>query len=176
MSLGETRSGLDCRCSARVAGAPTPLRVTATNLDISDVIDRVLPGVRLEFNVTGARVSALSGVGTTGADGSFSTFATLVAPANQIQVEIIARAGAGGPELDRVTVSANVGSGSITIGDGEAFLFANAEAADSVIESTEPNFSDTASAADKDATASSTATTALQLSSGGMEFTGSANI
>ena len=159
-----------------VAGAPTPLRVTATNLDISDVIDQVLPGVRLEFNVTGGTVSAPSGVGTTGADGSFSTFATLDAPASQIQIEIIARAGPGGRELDRVTVSANAGSGSITIGDGQAFLVANAEAADEVIESSEPNFSDTASAADKDATASSTATTALQLSSGGMEFTGSASI
>ena len=159
-----------------VAGAPTPLRVTATNLDISDVVDQVLPGVRLEFNVTGGTVSTPSGVGTTGADGSFSTFATLVAPASQIQIEVIARAGAGGPELDRVTVSANAGSGSITIGDGRAFLVANAEGDDEVIDNAEPNFSDTASAADKDATASSTATTALQLSSGGMEFTGSANI
>ena len=64
----------------------------------------------------------------------------------------------------------------MTVGDGYAFLVANAEADDEVIDSADPNFSDTASAADKDATASSTATTALQLSSGGMEFTGSANI
>ena len=98
------------------------------------------------------------------------------APATQIDIQVIARAGAGGPELDRINFTAFAGSGSVTVGDGNAFLVANAEGDDEVIDSADPNFSDTASAADKDATASSTATTALQLSSGGMEFTGSANI
>ena len=114
--------------------------------------------------------------GLTGADGSFTTTATLASPATQIDIQVIARAGAGGPELDRINFTAFAGSGPVTVGDGYAFLVANAEAADEVIDSHDPNFSDTASAADKDATASSTATTALQLSSGGMEFTGSANI
>ena len=62
------------------------------------------------------------------------------------------------------------------VGDGRAFLVANAEGDDEVIDDADPNFSDSASAADKDATASSSATTALKLSSGGMEFTGSANV
>ena len=157
----------------RVAGPPTQLRIVALDTGIDPAVAE-LPGVRLEFSAVGGTVGAANGV--TGADGSFTTIATLVSPATQIHIEVIARAGAGGPELDRINFTAFAGSGPVTVGDGQAFLVANAEAADEVIDSADPNFSDTASAADKDATASSTATTALQLSSGGMEFTGSANI
>jgi hypothetical protein len=152
---------------------PTQLRIVALDTGIDPAVAE-LPGVRLEISAVGGTVGAATGV--TGADGSFTTTATLVSPATQIDIQVIARAGAGGPELDRINFTAFAGSGPVTVGDGYAFLVANAEAADEVIDSHDPNFSDTASAADKDATASSTATTALQLSSGGMEFTGSANI
>jgi hypothetical protein len=155
-------------------GAPNGLRVVARRTDIADPVAAEQPGVRLEFNVTGGTTSVASGV--TGADGTFSTSATLVSPASQISIEIIARAGQGGPELDRTTVSATAGTGPITVGDGSAFLVANAESADEVHDIADPNFSDSVSAADKDATASATGSSSLQVTSTGMEFTGNASI
>ena len=95
------------------AGVATNLRVLARRTDLTDATVRQQPGVRLEYTVTGGNVGAVTGV--TGQDGAFSTTATLVSPANELEIEIIARAGAGGPELDRLTVMATrAGLGNIT--------------------------------------------------------------
>jgi hypothetical protein len=155
-------------------GVATPFRVAARRTDISDPVAAEQPGVRLEFNVTGGTTTVASGL--TGADGSFTTNATLVSPANQISIEIVARAGQGGPELDRITVSAAAGTGPITVGEGTAFLVANAEGDDEVKDIPDANFSDSVSAADKDATAAATASSSLQVTSTGMEFSGTATI
>ena len=154
-------------------GRATQLRIVALDAGM-DPAAAELPGVRLEISAVGGTVGAATGV--TGADGSFTTTATLVSPATQIDIQVIARAGAGGPELDRINFTAFAGSGPVTVGAGRAFLVANAEGADDVKEFESPNFSGAVSAADKDANASGTGSSALQLSSGGMEFTGSANI
>ena len=155
-------------------GVSTPLRIVAKRPDIADPIAAEQPGVRLELSATGGTVANTTGL--TGADGSFTTSATLVSPASRLDVTIIARAGLGGRELDRITVSATPGTGPITVGDGYAFLVANAEADDDVKEFFDPNFSDSVSAADKDATASGIGSSSLQVTSTGMEFSGSGNI
>jgi len=155
-------------------GVATTLRIAARRPDIGDPVAAQQPGVRLELTATGGTVA--NATGTTGADGTFSTTATLVSPASQLDVEVVARAGQGGPELDRFTVSATPGTGPISIGDGTAFLVANAEGADDVKEFFDPNFSGSVSAADKDATASGTASSSLQVTSTGMEFSGNATI
>ena len=55
--------------------------------------------------------------------------------------------------LDQLTVTAARGSGPVTIMEGETFLVANAEVDDEVKENEDPNYSDSVSAADNDASA-----------------------
>jgi hypothetical protein len=95
-------------------GVATNLRILARRTDLTDPTVRQQPGVRLEYSVTGGNVGAVTGV--TGQDGAFSTTATLVSPADELEIEVVARAGAGGPELDRLTVLATrAGQGQVTI-------------------------------------------------------------
>jgi Subtilase family len=95
-------------------GVATSLRIVARRTDLTDPTVRQQPGVRLEYAVTGGNVGAVTGV--TGQDGAFSTTATLVPPAEELEIEVIARAGEGGPELDRLTVVANrPASGQVSI-------------------------------------------------------------
>ena len=75
-------------------GQATQLRIVALDTGM-DPAAAELPGVRLEISAVGGTVGAATGV--TGPDGSFTTTATLVSPATQIDIQVIARAGAGGP-------------------------------------------------------------------------------
>lgn len=65
------------------------------------------PGVRLELAVSGGTVGAVTGV--TDPIGEFRTTGTLVAPSTTIEITIVARAGADGPELADATVRATAG-------------------------------------------------------------------
>ena len=129
--------------------------------------------MHLDFALTSGTLGAASGA--TGVDGAFSTTASLGA-SGDFEVEVIARAGSGGPELDRMTVTAARGSGPVTFMEGETFLVANAEADDEVKENENINYSDSVSAADKDASASATLSSALQQATDGPSFTGSASV
>jgi hypothetical protein len=151
-----------------------PLRIVARNQALlAHPSASHLPGVHLDFNLVSGTLSAVDG--TTGIDGAFSTDASL-GPTGGFEVEVIARAGAGGPELDRLTVTATRGTGPVTFMEGETFLVANAEADADVKDNEEINYSDSVSAADKDATASASLTSALQQGSSGPTFTGSATV
>jgi hypothetical protein len=68
------------------------------------------------------------------------------------------------------------GTAPITVGQGTAFLVATAEGDDDLEEFPDANFNDSVSAADQDATASATASSSLQVTSTGMEFSGTATI
>jgi hypothetical protein len=95
-------------------GAATNLRILARRTDLTDATVKQQPGVRLEYTVTGGNVGAVTGL--TGQDGAFSTTATLVSPADEVEIEVVARAGQGGPELDRLTVVATrPASGQVSI-------------------------------------------------------------
>ena len=154
-------------------GQTEQLRIRARNPDLSDPTVSHLPGVHLDFNLVSGTMGATSG--TTGIDGAFSTSASL-GPTGGFEVEVTARAGPGGPVLDQLTVTATRGSGPITIMEGETFLVANAELDDEVKENEDPNYSDTVSAAEDDASASASLSTALDQSSEGFTFTGVASI
>ena len=108
-------------------GFANNLRIVARRTDLTDPTVRQQPGVRLEYTVTGGNVGAVTGV--TGQDGSFSTTATLVSPADELEIEVVARAGAGGPELDRLTVVATrPSSGNVSIAMVRSSFSAYAEA------------------------------------------------
>jgi hypothetical protein len=95
------------------SGQSAQLRVRARRTDLADATVSQQPGVLLELAVTGGTVGAVTG--TTGEDGMFATTATLVGSAPELRVDIIARAGKGGPELDRVTVRATRGGGTMFV-------------------------------------------------------------
>jgi hypothetical protein len=155
-------------------GQSATLRIRARRTDLSDPAVSHQPGVHLEFRRVSGTVSPT--FGTTGIDGTFSTTASLEATGD---LEFVITAHAGGPTgpvLDQITVTAARGSGPFRIMEGETFLVANAEADADVKDSVEPNYSDTVSAADRDATASASLSTALDQSSAGFTFTGVASI
>jgi hypothetical protein len=154
-------------------GQSAQLRIVARRSDLSDATVSQQPGVHLDFSQTSGTLGAVDG--TTGQDGAFATTASL-GPTGGFEVEVIARAGVGGPELDRLTVTATRGSGPLTSVEAHNFLVANAEADDDVKDSDDPSYSDSVSAADKDATASATLSSAFGQSAGGFTFTGVANV
>jgi hypothetical protein len=84
------------------SGGSAALSVQATRRDLS-VGQR---GVHLELAATGGTVDHQHGV--TDALGLFQTNARLAAGSTQITIEIVAHAGAGGPEIARRTVQASV--------------------------------------------------------------------
>ena len=129
-------------------GGSAPLRIVARRSDLADPTVSQQPGVHLDFVPASGSVGAITG--TTGADGAFATTGSL-GPSGDFSVEVIARAGDGGPELDRLTVTAARGAGPVVLGTGSTFLVANAEADDDVEENEAINYSGSVSAADKDA-------------------------
>jgi Subtilase family len=153
-------------------GQTHPLRILARRTDLTDPAVSHQPGVHLDFAQTSGVLGATTG--TTGQDGAFTTDASL-GPSGGLDVEVTARAGAGGPPLDTVRITAAPGSGPITFMEGSTFLVANAEGDDDVKDNEDVNYSDSVSAADKDATAFATLTSALDLSDGGFSFTGQAS-
>jgi hypothetical protein len=155
-------------------GHSEPLRIVARRNDLlAHPSVSHQPGVHLDYNLVSGTLGAVDG--TTGIDGAFTTNASL-GPSGDFEVEVIARAGVGGPELDRLTVTAARGTGPVTFMEGETFLVANAEGDDDVKENEEINYSDSVSAADKDATATANLSSALQQGSNGPTFTGNASI
>jgi Subtilase family len=154
-------------------GQSAQLRIRARRTDLSDPTVSQQPGVHLDFQLDSGAMGAPSG--TTGLDGTFSTSAGL-GPTGGFEVEVIARAGPGGPELDRLTVTA-ARAGPVTLMEGQTFLVANAEGDDDVEENeASPNYTGSVSAADQDATASGTLSTTFGSSAAGFTFTGMANI
>jgi hypothetical protein len=153
-------------------GQTAQLRIRAHRTDLADPTVSQQPGVHLDLVPASGSVGAVTG--TTGQNGAFATTASLGSTGG-FEVEVIARAGANGPELDRLTVTATRGSGPVTFMEGRTFLVANAEGDDDVKDNEDVNYSDSVSAADKDATAFATLTSALQLSDGGFSFTGQAS-
>ena len=112
--------------------------------------------------------------GTTGLDGAFSTTAGL-GPAGGLlghdrRPRGHRRPGAG---PDHVTATR---SGVVDLREAYNFLVANAESDDDVKESRDAELSDSVSAADKDATASATLSSAFGQSAAGFTFTGVASI
>jgi hypothetical protein len=152
-------------------GHSEPLRIVARRSDLlSHPAVSHQPGVHLDFNLVSGTLGAVEG--TTGVDGAFTTNASL-GPSGGFEVEVIARAGDTGPELDRVTITAARGAGPIQVLEGETFLVANAEADSDVKENEAVDYADSVSAADKDATASASLSSALTQTGGGISFTGS---
>lgn len=100
------RVGLDASFPTSVSpGVDTPLTLRADDLDLDDPGNVLWQrGVRLELTPTGGTVGASSGV--TAADGTFQTTARLSPGQSQLTVDVVARAGLGGPELARTTVTA----------------------------------------------------------------------
>ena len=93
-------------------GQTAQLRVVARRTDLTDPASSQQPGVHLDLAQSSGTLGAVTG--TTGQDGAFATTAGL-GPSGGFEAVVIARAGAGGPELDRVTVSASrQGAGRIT--------------------------------------------------------------
>ena len=84
-----------------VPGVTHPLRIT-TSLSGVSAPDDVLPGVHLDLTVTGGTVGSF--VGTTGQDGLFATTGRMFDGQSSMRVDIVARAGDGGPELARRSV------------------------------------------------------------------------
>ena len=118
------------------AGQDNLLTVRLTDLDLPDPANAAdnLPqqGVRIELNPSGGTVDQFSGL--TNADGVFQTNARLFTGQSELAIEIVARAGDGGPELARKTVTAGaaepvgpigvtVTPTSATTGPGETVQF-----------------------------------------------------
>jgi hypothetical protein len=82
-------------------GTAHPLRISARQSDVSSPDDR-LPGVHLDLTATGGTVDRFSG--STDADGLFETAGRMFDGETHLTIEIVARAGDGGPELARTTV------------------------------------------------------------------------
>ena len=80
---------------------PTQLRIVALRHRHRRPAVASCPACAWSISVMGGTVGAATGV--TGADGSFTPPRRWSARATQIDIEVIARAGAGGPELDRLT-------------------------------------------------------------------------
>ena len=107
-------------------GQNATLRISAKRTDISDASASRQPGVYLDLQLASGTMGAASG--TTGQDGAFSTTAGL-GTSDEFEVEVIARAGPSGPELDRLTVQASApGSGTVAVDQSTAEIRALSEA------------------------------------------------
>lgn len=114
------------------AGQDNLLTVRLADLDLPDPTNAGdnlgQQGVRIELNPSGGTVDQFSG--TTNADGVFQTNARLFTGQPELTIEVVARAGEGGPELARKTISAEAAEpigpigvtitpASATVGPGE---------------------------------------------------------
>jgi hypothetical protein len=112
--------------SSLLPGQSATLRIRAQRSDLTDPVVSHQPGVHLEFTGLSGTMGAASG--TTGLDGAFSTTASLPA-AGDFEVTVVARAGANGPELDRLTVRApRGGTGSVVVDQAVSEVVVSAEA------------------------------------------------
>jgi hypothetical protein len=109
---------LDVKFPAVVApGVSHVLRISARQTDVSSP-DDALAGVHLDLTVTGGSVDQFTGA--TDADGLFQTSGRLFDGQSVLTIQIVARAGDGGPELARRTVNAIADGDLLGIWQGEA--------------------------------------------------------
>jgi hypothetical protein len=109
---------LDVQFPAVVApGVSHVLRISARQTDVASPGD-ALAGVHLDLTVTGGSVDHFTGA--TDADGLFQTSGRLFDGQSVLTIQIVARAGDGGPELARRTVNAVADGDLLGVWQGQA--------------------------------------------------------